>query len=177
MANLISSGEVGDDCIQLSNGLTSVFIDVLTLSGSKLAQNDDEKRLIVWLAEKDQSAVGIGTVGFDISEMPWNIKRFDECKRFMMKTIEAAENRTGWDKLDYQPSEELLFPNLKKFAEMIGKLTVNDVYPNALEDWRNSAENDDPILNGFPKCPKHEVLMTYLGCLFCAVDETRKKYD
>lgn len=175
MSNLITFGENGGDYLQMSNGLTSVFIDVLTLAGSKLAQTVDEKLLIVWLAEKDQNAVGIGTVGFDIREMPWNTEHFEENKRFMLKVIKAAENKTDWDKLDYQPSEELLFPALKKFAEMIGKLSAEDIYPNALTEWVNSAENDDPILNGFPKCPKHGVLKTFLGCLLCGAEETQKK--
>lgn len=164
MSNIIS---FNSDTISMSNGLTSVFIDVLTLAGSRLAQTVDEKRFIVWLAEKDQSKVGMGTVGFDSREMPWNTEHFEENKHFIRKVIEAAENKTDWDKLDYQPSEELLFPALKKFGEMIGKLTVNDVYPNALTEWVNSAEKDDPILNGFPKCEKHGALLSCFGCHLC----------
>lgn len=63
MGNIISLNDKTpkSDWISMSNGLTSVFISVLGLSGSRLAQTDDEKRLIVWLLEKDQSAVGIGT--------------------------------------------------------------------------------------------------------------------
>ncbi|MDE6728657.1 MAG: hypothetical protein K2J80_12080, partial [Oscillospiraceae bacterium] len=72
MGNCITFGE---DSLKMSNGLTAVFIDVITLAGSRIAQTVDEKRLIVWLAEKDQSVVGIGTVGFDIREMPWNTER------------------------------------------------------------------------------------------------------
>ena len=44
-------------CIQMSNGLTDVFLNVLILSGSALAKTVSEKRLIVWLAEKDQSRI------------------------------------------------------------------------------------------------------------------------
>lgn len=164
MSNIIS---FNSDTISMSNGLTDVFINVLVLSGSRLAETVDEKRLIVWLAEKDQNIVGIGTVGFDIREMPWNTERFEENKHFIVKVIKAAENKTDWDKLNYQPNEELLFPILEKFAEMIEKLTAEEVSSNALAEWLNAAEKDDPILNGFPKCEKHRVFLTCFGCHLC----------
>jgi len=42
----------------MSNGLTSVFISTLELSGTHLAKADNEKRMIVWLLERDQGAIG-----------------------------------------------------------------------------------------------------------------------
>lgn len=164
MGNHITFGE---DSLKMSNGLTAVFIDVMTLAGTRVAQIEDEKRLIVWLAEKDQSVVGIGTVGFDIREMPWNTERFEENKRFMLSVVEAAENGTDWDKLGYQPNREMLFPALKKFAEMISQMTAADVDENKTREWLSAAEADDPVLCGFPRCPKHETLLTCFGCLFC----------
>ncbi len=170
MGNHITFGE---DYLKMSNGLTAVFIDVMTLAGSRLAQTVDEKRLIVWLAEKDQSAVGIGTVGFDIREIPWNTERFEENKRFMLKVIEAAESRTGWDKLGYQPNEELLLPALKKFAEMISQMTAEDVDENETREWFAAAEHDAPVLCGFPKCPKHGTLLSCFGCLICNAESEK----
>lgn len=164
MGNRITFGE---DSLKMSNGLTSVFIDVLTLAGSRLAQTVDEKRLIVWLAEKDQSKVGIGTVGFDICEMPWNTENFEENKCFMLKVIEAAENRTDWEKLDYQPNEEHIFWALKEFAELISKLDFKYVLPNALGEWIMAADSDDPVICGFPKCEKHGALLSCFGCHIC----------
>lgn len=164
MSNFIC---LGDDVLHMSNGLTAVLIDVLTVAGSRLAQSDDEKRLVVWLAEKDQSKVGIGTVGFDVREMPWNTENFEENKRFMLKVVEAAENRTDWDKLDYSPNEELLLPALKKFAQMLSHMMVDDVEENAAKEWLGAAESGDPVLYGFPKCQKHGLLLTYFGCLIC----------
>lgn len=151
----------------MSNGLTDVFIDVLILAGSRLAETVDEKRLIVWLAEKDQSKVGMGTVGFDIREMPWNIEHFEESRRFMMKTIELAENKTDWDKLDYAPNEELLFPVLNKFSGMLSKLSAKDIIQNALGEWLGAADKDDPVFLGFPKCVKHGTLLSCYGCHLC----------
>ena len=53
------------------------------MSGSKIAQSDCERNLIIWLMEKDQSIVGLGTVGFDIMEMPWKKQSFEEQRLFM----------------------------------------------------------------------------------------------
>lgn len=164
MGNHITFGE---NSLKISNGLTSVFIDVLTLAGSRLAQSDDEKRLIVWLAEKDQSVVGIGTVSFDISEIPWNSDNFAQNKSFILEVIKAAENRLGWDYLAYQPNEELLFPVLKQFTEMISNMTAENIDVKSAEEWLDAADKDDPVLCGFPKCEKHGTLLTCFGCHIC----------
>lgn len=157
----------GENSLKMSNGLTAVFIDVMTLAGSRLAQSDDEKRLIVWLAEKDQSVVGIGTVGFDIRKMPWNTERFEENRRFMLDVIEAAENRTAWDKLDYSPNEEHIFRALRSFAGLIPQMTAEDADESAAKEWLDNAESGDPVLCGFPKCEKHGALLTCFGCHIC----------
>ncbi len=55
MGNIISFDDkvsVGDDSLSMSNGLTDVFIDYLILSGSQLADSESEKRMVVFLAEK-----------------------------------------------------------------------------------------------------------------------------
>lgn len=153
--------------ISMSNGLTDVFINVLVLSGSRIAKTDDEKRLIVFLAEKDQSVVGIGTVGFDICEIPWNIDNFSENKAFMLNVIQSAKNKLDWENLDYPPNEEMLFPVLDEFSFLISKINASDIEEGRLEEWIAEAESDDPILCGFPKCEKHGVLLSCFGCQVC----------
>ena len=91
MANIIGRNpqSCSRECLQMSNGLTDVFVNVLVLSGSALAKTVSEKRLIVWLAEKDQSRVGAGTVDFDLWEMPWDSNTFEEDRGFWGQ-------RSGW---------------------------------------------------------------------------------
>ncbi len=60
------------DDLNMSNGGTSVFINVLCLSGGRLAETESQKHFMVFLAEKNQNVCGIGTVGFDIVDMPWD---------------------------------------------------------------------------------------------------------
>lgn len=153
--------------LQMSNGLTDVFLNVLILSGSRLATNDSERRLIVWLAEKDQSKRGMGTVGFDIGEMPWDPQNFSECKAFLLNTIQAAEDKFGWETLDYKPNKQMIFPVLKRFYEMVSAFKREDIFPGGLEEWLGAAEEDDPVLNGFPRCEKHDALLGCFGCQVC----------
>ncbi len=167
MSNIISFNQNTpiDDWICMSNMVTDAFINVLSLSGSILAETTEEKQLIVWLSEKDQSFVGLGTVGFEIVEMPWNKETFTHDKNFLLNAVRSAENKLGWEKLDYIP--EFILPNLKKFREQLGKMTEDDIDDNALYEWLNSADSSDPVNRGFPRCKKHHTLLTFLGCQIC----------
>jgi len=108
VGNIISL-EICGQRISMSNGLTSVFISTLGLSGTYFAKTDNEKRMIVWLLERDQSAIGCGAVGFDICDMPWDGADSYETKQFLLNVIDGVKKKIGWDFLDYQPNEELIF--------------------------------------------------------------------
>lgn len=164
MSNFIG---FGSDNLSMSNGLTDVFLNVLILSGSQLATTDAERRLIVWLAERDQNKRGAGTVGFDIGEMPWDPDNFADSKAFMLNTIQFAQQKAGWETLGYKPDTGMLFPVLEKFYEMVSAFTVNEILPDSLEEWLGAAEEDDPKLRGFPKCEKHDVFLSCFGCQIC----------
>lgn len=153
-----------DDWICMSNGATDVFINVLALSGSALAETAEEKRLVVWLSEKDQK-LGLGTVGFDVVEMPWQRETFSSDKAFVLRMIDAAENKLNWEKLDYMPNH--VSQNLRKFREYIEKMTEQDIDDSAAAQWLGAAGNDDPVNCGFPRCQKHDTLLTFLGCQIC----------
>lgn len=71
----------------MSNGTTSAFITIIGLSGSQLAKTENEKRLIVWIMEKDQSKVGIGSIGISMSEMSWTKDDFENEKSFLLDDI------------------------------------------------------------------------------------------
>ena len=169
MANVIGLHPQAErnDSFSMSNGLTAVFTDVLALSGSRLAQTADEKRLVVWLSERDQSKLGGGTVGFDLCDMPWNPQTFEDNKKFLLSAAESAKHGLGWEYLDYTPNKSLLFPCLDKFAALISKLDIVDICPNALEEWLDAADDSDPVRRGFPTCPKHHTLLTVFGCHLC----------
>ncbi len=167
MANTIgiNSKSCGRGLLQMSNGLTDVFVNVLVLSGSALAKTVSEKRLIVWLAEKDQSRVGAGTVDFDLWEMPWDSNTFEEDRAFLLRVVSGAKERLGWEKLDYRPNEDMLFLCLDHFSELISGLA--QIQPGALEEWLAESDPSDPVMSGFPRCSRHQTLLSIFGCHIC----------
>lgn len=167
MSNIIcSDNSSANENIKMKNSLTDVFINVLALSGSYLAETVDEKRLIVWISEKDQT-LGRGCVSFNICDMPWNKNNFYDNKKFILKVIIFAKNKLEWEKLNYTPYEEWLLPCLNKFQNLIEKLNITDIKEISLQEWIENSENNDPINCNFPRCKKHNTLLTFLGCQVC----------
>ena len=168
MGNIIcfDDGSPVQDCLHMSNGAADVFINVLVLSGSSLAETESEKRLIVWLAERDQT-LGLGTAGFSVTEMPWQRSTFAGDRAFMLRVVRAAENRLGWDMLDYIPAYPPLFSHLEKFASFLRAMTEDRIENRAAAEWLQAAEEDDPVRCGFPRCKRHHTLLTFLGCQIC----------
>lgn len=168
MGNIVSLAKCGQN-ISMSNGLTSVFISTLGLSGTHLAKTDDEKQIIIWLLEKDQSAVGNGSVGFDVCDMPWNNENFDNIKCFLLNVIEGAKKKIGWEFLDYQPDEELLFHCLDQFYNMISNVNTGMINQTSAQECLNAAKEvpNDPVVCGYPCCKKHSVFLTVFGCHLC----------
>ncbi|WP_142392539.1 hypothetical protein [Mycobacterium sp. 3519A] len=108
VGNLITADhDSGAADVMMSNGLTSVFLDVLLLSGSDLARTDAEIATVVRLAEHDQSIVG-----FDVSELGWAADRFAAHKRFQLAMVDGAAAGQRWHLLDYAPNHAVFLHNL-----------------------------------------------------------------
>ncbi len=174
MGNIISfdgTVSIDDDSLSMSNGLTDVFVDYLLISGSQLAESESEKRMVVFLAEKQQTIVGRGNVDFDITEMPWQADSFEADKAFVLKTInyarELSSQHSVCDKLGYEPNKELLEHAMSRFEVLINRMMISDIDENNLKEWLSAAEKDDPINCGFPQCSKHGVLLSLFGCKLC----------
>lgn len=157
----------------MSNGLTQVFIEILVLSGSRLAKRESEKRFIIWLAEQDQTKKGLGMVGFDICEMPWSLVTFEMDKNFLLEVILQAKNKLDWEKLEYQPEETTVFVGLDSFLGLLQQIQTGHIKSgDFLKEWLQEAMSDDPVVSGFPKCGKHHVFLSNFGCCICN-SETR----
>ena len=111
--------------VMMSNGLTSVLLDVLLLSGSDLARTDAEVATIVSLAERDQSIVGLGIVGFDVSELGWASDRFAEHKEFLLRIVDTSMAGHRWDVLDYEPTPDRLLSCLAEFRELLERFPIS----------------------------------------------------
>jgi len=167
LSNIIELTNNSNRDIHMSNGATSVFITVLGLSGTRLTKTDDEKKLLVWILEKDQSKCGIGTVGFSISEMPWIKENFECQQTFMLEVTMGVKEKLGWETLDYTPNEERIFPLIDTFYDMIKELTKDDIDEEEIEEWERSCEDNEPLNNGYPVCDEHYIFLTIFGCHVC----------
>ena len=156
-----------DGSLNMSNIGTAKFINVLCLSGGRLAKTESQKRFMVFLAERNQSFMGLGVVGFDIVEMPWVKDSFEEDKEFLLGVIDGVKNKLGWETLDYEPNEEVIFGYMDTFRKLIERMSVDDIDEKNLTEWLSATDADDPVNCGFPKCEKHDAYISVAGCQVC----------
>ncbi|OBG85591.1 hypothetical protein A5699_23650 [Mycobacterium sp. E802] len=140
--------------ITLSNGVTSVFLSVLLLSGSDLARDDHQVATICWLADRDDSLVGLGTVGFDVSELGWTAAGFDAQKQFLLQVVDTAVHRHRWEVLSYQPDAASLIEYLTAFRSMIAAFPAD-----ACGDGSSGASVTADVRADRAQCPRHRVLL------------------
>ena len=150
-----------------SNGCLDVLLTVIGLSGSKIARSDCERNLIIWLMEKDQSMMGLGTVLFDITEMPWKKQCFEGQKLFMLQVLDRVKGKTGWETLDYDPNEEIIFDRINSLQDMFHLIQINDINEELTDQWLEDADICKLIGDGYHKCKKHGIYMSVWGCLAC----------
>lgn len=155
-----------DDMVSISDRGTQALIHILILAAAELAQTDSQKRLAVWLAEHDGKR-GSGSSGFCIARMPWAAESFEEDRRFMVAVTDAASQQTGWKKLSYTPNAERLMPMLGWFHKCFMRLKRADIDETALTAWLAGMDEEDPVMSGFPRCERHGVYETWLGCPIC----------
>ena len=171
MANVIgmtNNNNNADDSFIMSNGATSVFISVLVISGSRIARTDREKELITWIACRDQTFRGGGTVGFSICDMPWSYNGFEQEKQFMLYVIMGALQKVGWDLLEYTPNEEFAFMFLDKFYCLISKFEKELISKDGQEKWNKIFNESEYYLPAnYHKCKKHNVFLHWYGCVIC----------
>ncbi|AEV69934.1 hypothetical protein [Acetivibrio clariflavus] len=157
-----------DEWLCMSNGGTAVFLSVLVLSGSRLAQEKKEKELIIWISEHDDTVRGRGCNGFDIEDIPWDFNNFERERSFILKVIEGAREKLGWETLHYEPNEAFVFSYLDTFKNLIINFDPVYIDKEAYRCWKE--EGNDPrfaIPEGFTKCPKHGTLLYFNGCIAC----------
>jgi hypothetical protein len=166
MGNIFKNGRApGVESLSMSNGATAVVIEVLVLAGSRLARTDWEKSWVVWLAEHDQAVVGRGAVGFDMRMMGWTRPHFDEEKAFVLRVVDAAGQKLGWETRDCEPNGEVVTLLLERFRQLVESVTAEHI----VEDWGPDAWVPE-AQSGYPTCSIHGALLHHRGCILCNDD-------
>jgi hypothetical protein len=147
--------------LAMSNGLTAVLIEILSLSASYLAKTDAEIDFAIWLACHDQAIMGGGMVGFDLSELPWSTENFEAEKRFLLRVVDSAKTKQYWNLLDYEPCEEMVLRSLEKFKDLIEDFTKEFISTDNF--WSQTFLK--PIEP--KKCSIHNIYLHQEGCVIC----------
>ncbi|MEI5680122.1 MULTISPECIES: hypothetical protein [unclassified Mesorhizobium] len=146
----------------MSNGLTSVFIDVLALAASSLASTARECQIAAWIASKDQGVYGPGTVGFDIADIPWEAENFTDHRAFLIRSIAAAKSKVDWDRLGYEPNEAWLMPCLDEFRVLLAEFRPDDISASASMIGLAPSSQFE-----FERCSVHGIVQHTFGCPLC----------
>ncbi|WP_432009832.1 hypothetical protein [Streptomyces cucumeris] len=150
--------------LDLSNGGTEVFVEVLTLAVSALAERPWHFRFAALLTLQDQNVMGRGAVGFDLADVDWGAtpQQRARAREFVLRTVDLALTRHRWEELGYEPvSAEA---SLRRFRAMVASYAP--------------AAGGPPADGGFPAareaavacCVRHRVLNAlplWDGCVFC----------
>jgi len=149
-----------DNSMKMSNGATSVFVSAIALSGSVLARSKEEIDLIVWLSGCDQNVLGSGTVGFDLSQLPWakNEAKFNEQVEFIFRVVERINTKEDLGVLSYEP--RFLIKNMADFSKLLREFRYQYI------DFESELWPLEPDVFG-KRCSKHRVYMHCAGCVVC----------
>jgi hypothetical protein len=162
MANIVTSKRVpGTTPLSMSNGLTDVFFDVLTLAGRDRATTTWEQQFLYWLVLHDQSRSGRGCVGFDVEQMGWTRDDFEAQKRFVLAIIDAARAKSGWRELCFTPHDDIL-TTLDQFRAMVEAFPIEATGAETDREWESPTHG---------MCEKHRVYRHEVGCIICNDDD------
>ncbi|MGW1994926.1 hypothetical protein [Embleya sp. NPDC001921] len=152
-----------DGGLDLTNGGTEVFVEVMMLAVSLLAREPCEYRFAALMAAQDQNMVGRGCVGFDLDEIAWGstAEGQAEVRGFILRTIDLAAREHRWDELGYEPP--YVHGYLRRFRVMVKAF-------DPVRGGRDPERAAGPDDNALAMCVRHRVLaLADWGgyCAFC----------
>jgi hypothetical protein len=158
MANSFTS--VGFDPraeVCISNAGTSVFILTLILGASDIAKTGWEQDLAAWLASRDQTILGSGMAGFDLSEIAWSTDSFQAEHGFLIALVDRAIDHHRWDEMELNPQWTPDY--LRDFRTLVAEFHTDLIKVG--QRW-DPEPPDPPVM-----CAKHLVYEYRYGCVIC----------
>jgi len=146
--------------LDLSNGATAVFIDVLMPAVSDLASEDWDFRFAALLTLQDQNVMGRGAVGFDLAEFDWGATERERAraKDFVLRATALAASGHRWSELGYHPPR--VHDYLNRFTTMVKPCT-----PPADRSTAHGFPGPDEAENGLVRAPPRPQRAPALGRL------------
>ncbi|MFJ4775861.1 hypothetical protein [Streptomyces sp. NPDC088762] len=162
----IFHGSGGHD-LDLTNGGTEVFVEVLMLAVSELAREPWDFRFAALLTLQDQHVMGRGVVGFGLAELDWGATRQARAaaKGFVLRVLDLSLTRHRWEELGYEPARVEEY--LRTYRSM-----VEEFDPEGAADGAGPPSGVLPGLHeaAMASCVRHRVLAGlpfWAACVFC----------
>ncbi|MDL2076395.1 hypothetical protein QNN03_08080 [Streptomyces sp. GXMU-J15] len=149
--------------LDLSNGGTEVFVEVLMLAVSDLAEDEWDYRFAALLTLQDQNVMGRGAVGFDLGDIAWGASPAERArsKQFVLRAVELALSGHRWGELGYDPPFARDY--LRQFKSMVETFEPTD-------DRRRGQGFPSPEERARASCVQHRILNAlphWEGCFLC----------
>jgi len=115
---------------------------------------------MIWIVSRDQGIPGMGTVGFDLQDMPWSEKEanFNQQKTFLLNVIQRVKSGVDLNLLNYKPKH--LQNNIEAFEQMISTFLYGHINLEKSLVWMPPEEK-------LIKCEEHGVFLHEHGCVVC----------
>ncbi|MFD9934179.1 hypothetical protein ACFWZ6_13745 [Streptomyces massasporeus] len=160
MANVFSGG--GRE-LDLSNGGTEAFVEVLMLAVSDLASEAWDFRFAALLTLQDQNVMGRGAVGFHLEEVDWGTSEAQRArsKDFVLRATALAASGHRWNELGYHP------PRVHDYLERF-RIMVERFPPHADNGPYHHFPGPDEA--AMASCTRHRLLSGHPyweGCVLC----------
>ncbi|QEU96892.1 hypothetical protein [Streptomyces kanamyceticus] len=160
MGNVFAGGERS---LYLSNGGTEVFVDVLMLAVSDLADDVWDHRFAALLTLQDQNVMGRGAVGFDLRDIAWGASAADRArsKDFVLRATALALSGHRWDELGYEP------PFARDYLRQFTYMVTSFVPTEGPDPGMGLPGPDDRAV---ASCARHRILSAlphWQGCFLC----------
>lgn len=154
----------------MSNSLTHSIYMTMMVEGAKIARTRWEKAFLIWLADQNQSVVGLGIVGFDVCELGWIKEDFVAQKQFLLQLLENVQANKTYAQHPIYLKEEFGEPRIAAIHSILAPLQVEDVseHPRSYFSSQKAGKVE--------QCPIHEVYMNNLDeeqkyrCLLCEAE-------
>ncbi|MFE5809685.1 hypothetical protein [Streptomyces sp. NPDC056491] len=153
----------GGKYLEMTNGGTAVFVDVLMLAVSALAREPWHFRFAALLTLQDQNMMGRGTVGFRLAELDWGEtpQEAAAAKDFLLRVLDLALSRHRWEELTYEPPRAEGY--LRTYREMVEEFDPE-------RSTAGACVMPGPQEAAMASCVRHRVLEAlpfWEACVFC----------
>lgn len=150
--------------LKMNNALSGYFFVALALSSSALATTPAQEVIARWLAGCDQALFGLGAVGFDVCDLPWDPLYFPSQRDFLLAATTDAMTGERWrDLLDLDDTwQQFVLDALGRFRQLVEHLTQRDLPLQPRQDLPEQLDQQAQStgeLARFERCPLHGVFL------------------